>query len=49
MLGLAERFGQPPEAVYGWDASVLRLLRLEAMGERGDQAQRLQDLNDEAG
>lgn len=40
ILGLAERFGQSPEAVLEWDASVLRLLHIEAMGredERGGQ------------
>lgn len=34
ILGLAERFGQSPDQVMSWDASVLRMLRIEAMGRK---------------
>ncbi len=33
MLSLAERFGQAPQDVLEWDASVLRMLRIEALGK----------------
>jgi hypothetical protein len=36
VLGLAERFGQPPHDVLTWDASVLRLLRIEALGREDE-------------
>lgn len=36
MLGLAERFGQPPHTVLDWPAWVLAAARIEALG-RDDQ------------
>jgi hypothetical protein len=37
VLGLAERFGSAPHEVLTWDASILRLLRIEALGREDDQ------------
>lgn len=40
ILGLAERFGQPPHEVASWDAEVWRLLNIEAAGRPEEGAER---------
>ncbi len=36
MLAVAERFGQAPHDVLSWDASVLQMLEIEALGRPED-------------
>ena len=38
MLALAERFGQAPHDVMDWDASILQLLEIEALGRPEDDS-----------
>lgn len=45
MLGLMDRFGQGPEVVLSWDASLLRLLHIERI-ELARIARERQDTHD---
>jgi hypothetical protein len=36
-LNVAERFGQSPFDVMGWDASVLQMLAIEQRGRREEE------------